>query len=800
MGEFGDASVWLAGWSGMPWACLHSDRSISANRELAGLELARLEDQSTPSGLVFRGAFGSGKRDLIEGYLAETNFEAEHFWISGSRFAQTIEYGAIQFLLAEASTSNIECPLHVFSALRTKLSADKPSIVVLEHCGLIDPLTVAVLAQLQWNGLIHLIVIDDQVDPLPHDIEVLLSSQVMTLVPLDLLSLSEAQEKMEALLGKRISAHAAIGLWQFTGGNIQSLQAAVHDAQTTDYVSYIDDTAVLAPGLPPVGSRLRQLAAARLQNLSPSAARLLGELANMRSHLYDGELSALSELQRHALVREEGSGIWKVAIPSLQAALKDESMGPKPGAAQSEWAALKRRLAELQARHQTGQAITELGRYRLDAKRSCYTDQEDDVRSTLLMAELLLGAGRLEDAGKVLNGLSPLGSPGRWEALDNCQRHLSLALAAELAARRNDLDFAHAVLDELVCSASSCSRPRHELGGCMAETGRSLLDTLLQVGRWNDCRHLIDCILEGSAGQETELVRHAEAALVLLEALTGNRSSALEQMRPLFVQLMNSSDSMDQETAGLLSEITKFSPEQMHHYEESQPETEVECLSLLGVIARSVRAFSQAEYSRLEQIASDMESRGDRLLASHLYAWALRSSDGRQVARRLVNLQEGQHNDLAGAFRTLASAVLANDLALVAQSMDKLAVFGYGWHVTDDDSPLLQQLSPAQKRQILRSNKASMAGNLATNDLVGVLDCVIPTYVPELTRRERFVAMAAASGLTNQQIARKASVSVRTVEGHLYQVYSKLGINKRTQLADLVAAQQNALSKECGQA
>ncbi|NAZ16788.1 hypothetical protein GT020_12060 [Glutamicibacter soli] len=800
MGEFGDASVWLAGWSGMPWTCLHADRSISANRELAGRELARLAGQSTPSGLVFRGFFGSGKRDLIEGYLAETNFEAEHVWISGSRFAQTIEYGAIQFLLTEVSASDIESPLHVFSALRNKLSAGKPSLVVLEHCGLIDPLTVAVLAQLQGNGLIHLIVIDDQVDPLPHDIEVMISSQVMTLVPLDLLSLSEAREKMEELLGKQISAHAAISLWQFTGGNIQSLQAAVHDAQTSGYISYIDETAVFAPGPPPVGSRLRQLASARMKNLSPGAARLLGDLANVRSRLLDGELPALSELQRHALVREAGAGMWKVAIPSLQAVLSDELTGSRPRADQSAWGALKERLAKLQAGQQTEQAIIELGRYRLDAERSCRIDQKDDVRSTLLMAELLLGAGRLEDAGKVLNGLSPLGSSERWDGLDNCQRHLSLALAAELAARRNDLDFAHAVLDELVCKASFCSGPRHELGCCMAATGRSLLDTLLQVGRWSDCRHLIACILEGGAGEDAELVRHAEAAQVLLEALTGNRNFALGQMRPLFAQMMNSGDSLDQETAGLLSEVTRFIPEQTNFYEEPLTEMKAESSSLLGLIARSVRAFSQAEFSMLEQIAGDMEERGDRLLASHLYAWALRSADGRQAAQRLEDLQVGQCNDLSSAFRILASAVLTNDLVLVAQGMDKLAVLGYVWHITDDDSPLFRQLSPAQKRQISRSNKASAADNLAAKDLVGVLDNVIPSYVPELTRRERFVAMAAASGLTNQQIARKASVSVRTVEGHLYQVYSKLGINKRTQLADLVAAQRNELSKEGGQA
>jgi DNA-binding CsgD family transcriptional regulator len=81
-------------------------------------------------------------------------------------------------------------------------------------------------------------------------------------------------------------------------------------------------------------------------------------------------------------------------------------------------------------------------------------------------------------------------------------------------------------------------------------------------------------------------------------------------------------------------------------------------------------------------------------------------------------------------------------------------------------------------------------------DSEGLFSANGSSYGPELTRRERYVALAAASGMSNQQIARKASVSVRTVEGHLYQVYSKLGINKRTQLSNLVSAGQHTLSEE----
>ncbi len=57
-----------------------------------------------------------------------------------------------------------------------------------------------------------------------------------------------------------------------------------------------------------------------------------------------------------------------------------------------------------------------------------------------------------------------------------------------------------------------------------------------------------------------------------------------------------------------------------------------------------------------------------------------------------------------------------------------------------------------------------------------------------LTRREKFVATAAAQGLNNQQIAKDAGVSIRTVEGHLYQIYSKLAIGGRRELSSMVAS------------
>ena len=53
----------------------------------------------------------------------------------------------------------------------------------------------------------------------------------------------------------------------------------------------------------------------------------------------------------------------------------------------------------------------------------------------------------------------------------------------------------------------------------------------------------------------------------------------------------------------------------------------------------------------------------------------------------------------------------------------------------------------------------------------------------QLTAAERRVAVLAADGLSNKEIARRLFIAVHTVEVHLAHAYAKLGVRSRTQLA-----------------
>ena len=57
-----------------------------------------------------------------------------------------------------------------------------------------------------------------------------------------------------------------------------------------------------------------------------------------------------------------------------------------------------------------------------------------------------------------------------------------------------------------------------------------------------------------------------------------------------------------------------------------------------------------------------------------------------------------------------------------------------------------------------------------------------------LTLQEREVALLAATGLTNREIATQLYVSPRTVSAHLYRIFPKLGITSRAALRDALSA------------
>ncbi|GAA2200369.1 helix-turn-helix transcriptional regulator [Sinomonas flava] len=82
--------------------------------------------------------------------------------------------------------------------------------------------------------------------------------------------------------------------------------------------------------------------------------------------------------------------------------------------------------------------------------------------------------------------------------------------------------------------------------------------------------------------------------------------------------------------------------------------------------------------------------------------------------------------------------------------------------------------------RLMQARLDALAGRLP------VLPVAPSRALPVLTVREREVAVLAAKGTSNRKIAEDLGLSVRTVEGHLYQVFAKLSVSTRSELAGIL--------------
>jgi DNA-binding NarL/FixJ family response regulator len=104
-------------------------------------------------------------------------------------------------------------------------------------------------------------------------------------------------------------------------------------------------------------------------------------------------------------------------------------------------------------------------------------------------------------------------------------------------------------------------------------------------------------------------------------------------------------------------------------------------------------------------------------------------------------------------------------------------------------------LKDAEPEELHRAIRAAVRGEapLAPKAAAALLAARSnATFSHALTEREREVLALVASGLANKQIARRLSISEKTVKGHLTHVFQAIGVTDRTQAA--LWAERNGLS------
>jgi DNA-binding CsgD family transcriptional regulator len=185
---------------------------------------------------------------------------------------------------------------------------------------------------------------------------------------------------------------------------------------------------------------------------------------------------------------------------------------------------------------------------------------------------------------------------------------------------------------------------------------------------------------------------------------------------------------------------------------------------------------------------------------------ATRAVDGGQEGLAAILLHRavgyGRAADVAMPLRGLAARL---DAPLVADLADHAQASAHGdGRRLDELSSRLQEagalmlaadaaMEAAAAHE--RSGARRAAAESRTRAMVLARECGVhdaPVFdlmtLPTLTEREAEVARLASQGMTNQDIADRLVVSVRTVEAHLSHVYTKFGITRRADLGTALAA------------
>ncbi|MDJ0319664.1 LuxR family transcriptional regulator [Pseudarthrobacter sp. PS3-L1] len=181
--------------------------------------------------------------------------------------------------------------------------------------------------------------------------------------------------------------------------------------------------------------------------------------------------------------------------------------------------------------------------------------------------------------------------------------------------------------------------------------------------------------------------------------------------------------------------------------------------------------------SLLDAMAFENSLQGRHTLAGFFLLGATVRGTGEQYVR-LAATADRRQGLLAGISRHIAVGSQTQNPTMLlagAAAAQKLELDALEAHCVALALEIARSSGDAAAAREAQMRLDRLSGTLAALPLV-------PVASPLLTSRERQVANLAGRGASNRDIAQRMGVSVRTVEGHLYQIFTKLGVTSRGDL------------------
>ncbi|MFC7450419.1 LuxR C-terminal-related transcriptional regulator [Rhodococcus daqingensis] len=207
------------------------------------------------------------------------------------------------------------------------------------------------------------------------------------------------------------------------------------------------------------------------------------------------------------------------------------------------------------------------------------------------------------------------------------------------------------------------------------------------------------------------------------------------------------------------------------------------------ILARAWVAAAQGTVSQAIGLAHEAAdtARATGQLAHEVFALHTAVSFGdRTVAERLTELATLVDGPRAPAAAAHAAALAADDGHALLEVSQRLEQMGDLLAAADAAA----QATTAYTQHGLRGSATAAAARAhrLAKDCEGARTPALALAARPLplTARQREIGALVAQGLSNQQIADRLTMSVRTVEGHIYRAGTKLGFTNRAEFAALI--------------
>jgi DNA-binding CsgD family transcriptional regulator len=207
-------------------------------------------------------------------------------------------------------------------------------------------------------------------------------------------------------------------------------------------------------------------------------------------------------------------------------------------------------------------------------------------------------------------------------------------------------------------------------------------------------------------------------------------------------------------------------------------------------LGRAWVVASRGQASRAAEIATSAAERcsalGQHAFAALAWHDVARLGAGQRAASELSGLAASIDGEMAGIMAAHAEAIATDDAEALELVSGRLEERG-AMLVAAEAAARAGAVHRAHYRAADARRCWGRSRGLQALAEDGVTPALATLGEPDgLTRREREVATLAARSLASRVIAERLSISVRTVDNHLYQAYRKLGVSGRRELRSLL--------------